>query len=437
MILLSSYIILIGFLYLLITNNINIIGAFLFFSFAVPSQINYTEFLGLNFSKVLWIIFSIYVIRKNKQTNHHPLPIYLFILFFIILLTPSFLSDARLKPAYQMLVYTIPDFFIPGMLLFYSINSIESVRVVLKWTCYLIIFWSGFAVYESITASNFFIDQLAKELPNNNYIVFGYNYIEGLNERFGSTVRAQATVYHPISFGGRVNLLLSLVLMFDLIFNSSISKKLKNFIFFTILIAIIASFLSLSRSCWAYTFFLILFYTRYSNILKKSILINVIYGFAFLLLVFNFNKLYDSFSSIDGSSLNMRSTQFANIIDLIGDQIYFGLGQDADAIFVEKFGYNSNLFGFESFFFHVFFNSGIAGLLYYTIFFSLIMSNSVLRRALVFKQAILLIVIPYLAFILLTGEMLTFWLFWLIVNVAYAFVIIKNQIDKSSGIFFY
>jgi len=133
-----------------------------------------------------------------------------------------------------------------------------------------------------------------------------------------------------------------------------------------------------------------------------------------------------------GSSVDMRVDQYNGVMNLLGSNMLFGLGLNFAQNYVANLGLHTGVYGFESFFFVVILNSGLVGVFYYIVFFFKIGFDLNRSKRDIIRNFARYTIYPYLVFILLTGELQTLWLFWLIINGAYAII----PILKGSNLVF-
>jgi hypothetical protein len=423
-------------LLLCIVKSNHAIGVFIFIEFAFPSSISLLS-KSLNVTELAFIIFLIYPIVKNIGNKPDKYPTSLLIvpiLYIIAMIIPYYNSViVDRSPLLQLLVYDFPKFFFPGVFLFYSIRTYDDFIVVTKWIILLVGFWTCFNFYEFASKKNFFIDLLLKEFPTSTTSVnTGYAYNGStVNERFGSSLRVQATVWHPISYGGRVNLLLCILLLFlSAVKENYISKRFvfKLLIFaayLAVFCTLIASLLTLSRSVWIFSLLTFGIYIYCNTKYKKAIIALglVLSLFVLLFLGYEFIKYFD----VKGSSASMRLNQFNAVMRLLGSDYIWGRGNSFVNDFIDRYGEYTDALGFESFFFVVILESGLVGVLFYFIFFRnifLLFKNSAAKPAIYFG---FYSTFPYLVYILLTGEMQTIWLYWLVINIGAACLKMMEQ----------
>ncbi len=436
MIFLTSLIFLIFLGVLCVLKSPHAIGQFLFIEFFFPTEIVYTSLMMIGVSKVAFCVFFIYVFNANKKQPIYKYPLIILpVLFFFCMFGAYVVSDLA-KPIFRMVFYDMTLLFLPGVLIFYAIKTYEDFILTIKWCTVLIFLWTGYGIYEYAFKANFLIDRLILEFPRYSLNVFkGYDYTS--YERFGSSVRIQGTVFHPIGFGGRINLLLSLLmLMLSLIKEKIVGKHQVSKVFrLAIILAIgcvlLSSLLSFTRSAWVYSLMILVLYFYVHSKHKKTILLIALP--LSLALFISVGAYYLKWLDVEGSSINMRIEQFNAVIKMASDNIVIGLGPDFIENFIMRNGGHTVVFGFESFFFIIIVGFGLLGVTYYCLFFILLTKWLKDTRINPLAHFAVYGIIPYLIFILLTGELQTMWVFWLACNIGFALAKINQSNIKIAS----
>jgi hypothetical protein len=245
-----------------ITANRNAIAVYVFIFLFLPNEIGITKMFDLTAHKAAYLIFTIYIFQINGFRKNNPLKWGYFILI-LSLIVPFFNSiNSNGNLYYNFLIYFIPNLIFPSLFLFYAIKTEIDLKVIFKGLIILIYIWSIYGAFEFISSSNPFIDSLIKEFPTKTLSVSkGYNYTE--NTRFGTFSRLQCTVWHPISFGIRINIILAILsyLKFNYTKIFFITKFRVYYYYYTpIIMLTFLSFATYSRSIWIDTILILLLY---------------------------------------------------------------------------------------------------------------------------------------------------------------------------------
>ncbi|POY34907.1 hypothetical protein C3K47_17540 [Solitalea longa] len=277
---------------------------------------------------------------------------------------------------------------------------------------------TAFGVLEIIIGSNMFWISLERELDIRNF-----TYLAEDRLGLGISDRIKSTCWHSISYSMWLILLYSLVIFFKV--NSIWTKKILTVsnVFFVLvsLLVLINVLYTQARSGWISLLILIvlLIFQNQNKILGRNkllryqLIINLI-PFA-LLIAYSFWILVNSVKG--GSTTNMRIDQFNFIYEkLISKSFYLGYGPYAIDTFMESSEYADAL-GFESFFFQVFVSNGLIGLLGYIFFFlGIVQYPNKSKSFFQIKNFIIPITFAYTLFILLTGEMRTLHIYFIVIS---------------------
>lgn len=177
-----------------------------------------------------------------------------------------------------------------------------------------------------------------------------------------------------------------LVALFFLFFKD-VKKNPKYLIITIVVLAVINTFLSGKRSCLLPIIIFYAFYFWRSKLfsLKNVFLSIFVLVTAFIVIssfpIFNqINKNIESTiffwddnvarkNNVDGSSLEMRQSQFECANQMISNHVFCGLGYDYPSYYSSIRGLHPVMFGFESIYFSVIVSSGLLGLLVWFLFF--------------------------------------------------------------------
>ncbi|MGZ4090994.1 MAG: O-antigen ligase family protein [Bacteroidia bacterium] len=410
-------------LVLILFKSPHAIGLFVFLEFFLPSEILLTSTFALSATRVVYILGLFHVIRNQIRfnTKKHPIAIVALIVLFIVMLFYSYDNTVTKvvsvgNPFYYFITSTVPNFLLPGVVVYFMVQSKNDFKVLIQWLILLVIIWTFFGFYEIILKQNFFIDQLIKEFPKQaGSVVTGYHYSDV--NRFGTTARIQGTVWHPISFGGRICCILGVLLLVKSIFPTRGNKGLILFVNIAIIMIFICVALTVSRSVWLFALMVYVLFVYYKSTDRKLkfgflIFVGVIFLAAF------YAELQETlFNKVQGSSVDMRVSQANSVAKIVSNNYLLGLGQQYTSSYIAKYGLYTDTFGFESFLFVALLDSGLIGIAYYVIFFVMIIYAQRKVRNTDVKNAIKYLTISYIVFIVLTGEMETLWLYWLSINI--------------------
>ena len=258
-----------------ITKNSNAIALYIFIFLFLPNEILISKIFDLTSHKAAYLIFFIYVIQINRFNKYNPMKL-AYIILALSLIVPFFNNKSpEGNIYYNYFIYFIPNLILPSLLLFYGIETLKDLKIIFLSFIFLIYTWSIYGAFEYLTSSNPFIDSLIKEFPLKSLSVSkGYEYTDSI--RLGSISRLQCTVWHPIAFGIRINIILSILLYFkinySIIFYNS-KFRILFFYYLPIFLILLMSFLTVSRSVWFDSTLILLLYWKTlindTNLIKR------------------------------------------------------------------------------------------------------------------------------------------------------------------------
>lgn len=424
MVLSLSKILLLLLTYFSFTKNRIAIAVYLFIYLFLPNEIEITKIFDISAHKAAYLIFFIYVIQINRFSKYNPMKLG-YIILVLSLIVPYFNNNNNEGNIYyNFFIYFIPNLILPSLLLFYGIETVKDLKVIFLSFIILILTWSIYGAFEFLTSSNPFIDSLIKEFPLRSFSVSkGYEYTDSI--RLGSISRLQCTVWHPIAFGIRINIILSILLYFKINYsNIFFHSKLRIFIFFYLptILVLLMSFLTVSRSVWLDSILILFLYWK--TLINDTVFKKIILVILSIILFFNINELIEFINNyllnpFEGSSFAMRFSQISSVLDLLKNNFIFGLGLGFVQNFILINSLTTDLFGFESILFTTIIESGFIGLFSLIIFLTFI-RKSILHKTLNYNKSINILFIPFIITIILTGEMQNLSTFSLLMTILYS-----------------
>lgn len=408
-------------------KNGHALGLFICIMFLLPEEIKIIRFQSLNVIRLALVIMAGYTLVWKKTEFKDFTLLKIAILLAIFLFPGIVVSEYILRNKYVFFVIKFfPNAFFAGLIFYYNFKA-EDFETVKKYIYGLALFWTIYGTLEFITNQNIFIEYLIKAFPNNIFSGIGYDS----TERLFSTSRMQGTCWHPIEFGGRMMLLLSVLVYFFIL----VEEKSKFFRFINI-VAICGSLfmvlLSFSRSAWLASVIVLVFAGNVYLVnlsqtkrLVLSITILVVTYFAYGV----FGAAYEEMNSFGGSSTDMRKNQMDYILHLIRDDQLFGLGKGFIVDFILKFGKSTPALGFESALMKYLTEHGFFGLVGYFLFY--ISVFGIAKGSYKYKMSIYGVTAAFLTYSLFTGEMHGFFIFFLILSMLYKFNEIMIDIEKN------
>lgn len=385
----------------------------------------------------LWFIaLLVLAIFKYKSIirylNKFPYRFYIisFITIFILL---SFFDNRYnvLKNLIRSILYFIDSFGI-FLLIGFFINTKEDAIKILKFFYYLILICAFYSLFVFVFKIN----------PYNNFFsnLYGIHDVsQGFIDR--SRMAISSFIINPHRNGVYMGVAILVRLFLS---NKTIANwKFNRIQILYLIVVLIANVLSNSRASYIAFFIGILIYSILAISKKNKIFIYICLVFYLLLITIyvkiDFNKIYipslliqdssvviqsnknnqiELTEEINGSSLEMRAKQFLLSIELIKDNWLVGNGfrwlkeefglDPTKKDFLIKEGY----YGFESFIFMILVDTGLLGLIAYSLVYFIIVKYNlinILKRKdnkKIFLAATLnfSIIFTYLSFIMITGE---------------------------------
>jgi hypothetical protein len=265
--------------------------------------------------------------------------------------------------------HTIFSVFMYGFFayVFYILPKDKKISRSIKISILISAFILGvYSIYSYVTVSNIYTDYLSHFLRSSDFDSTTQDYSDARGIRF----RVSGNVNNPVFFSGELMMLLAFC-CYEYLRNDK--KTYKSFLIICILILLIGTFVTGSKSGILPSLFLV-FYTLYKAAgIKKT----VIYSFVFVLLStivlpiissilkIDFSILFNSlnvFSDHAGSTVGMRTSQLSGLLDCVGNNLFFGNGIGWCHYYNMKYGSHQILLGFESILFSSFCEGGIWGL---------------------------------------------------------------------------
>ena len=302
---------------------------------------------------------------------------------------------------------------------------------------YLII--SIYGIYTWLLNSNPYLDFLSSS-ANQGYRELVFNYSEQV--RSGVYGRVQSTFYHPISYGGHLAIVCSLII-YQLY---SVEKKLKPLYLITIGLIILNIIITNSRSP---LIFLLIVVIPFFIVFKKNRILLIILPLVFYLSVGVFPQLLKinyidtinsalSFgfstkeNSIKGSSIEVRMLQTDISLNYFNQSPLVGFGGTKIREIV-TFQTDKDLSGAESFLFELLIETGLIGFFIYGFLFIRLIyiflkirtkSNPELKYI---SHLGLSLVIGFLVLIIMTGRMGTMFFFFFVITIYLMIVRYKTR----------
>lgn len=392
---------------------------FVFIQLVLPEELSIIELLSLNACRLSLLAQLIFLIRRKKDdTAPISFPFWKPILLFSLILLPTYFfttfSEGFPRGAYVYLIYFFSKYFLPGIVLYYSIRNYEDFKAVIKGILLSVLVMGIYGLYEYMNNyNNPFWDAMQREFDLEKI----YDY--GDDDRFGFDNRIKSTAVHAIVYGGRLINLIPVLLLSLLPGKDQLTNygpRHKVFITLALTVLFLNIFLTVTRTCWVsagLSVFLVFFFER-KVFLSKSPFFRIgallIVGAILYFLPALFHKVNDS--NISGSSISLRMDQFNFIFDAIVEkEFYLGYGPGAITSFIDT-GIFPQALGFESFLFEVFVAGGLVAFIAYLILYSNIV-RFIRKKISTTKSFIYALFISHLSFIMLTGERQTFFVFFI------------------------
>lgn len=326
---------------------------------------------------------------------------------------------------------------------FLSIQKDQDLRPCLQVSYYGLLVLTGFAILNYLTKHAIFIDEMLKGveltdiMPNSGS---AYTY----SERF----RVQAMFINPFDYG----YICILLLLFNwyAYMRSFITKKRFCITIVCCIFGIITCGCRTNMFCCLIgTFVYVLFAFDLKKKTKYFVVFSLLSIISLSLIPLLQEKLYemlsmfDKNSSVGGSSIEMRTLQYAAVWYHIKDHILFGRGLDFFNIDMgwgegKQFLVDKDLFGLEGVIMSYLLERGIVGVCFYFFFYVYLLTFSIKHHhenRLVSALCIATIV-TYLAFANMTGELNSSFPTLLIlgcgIRLLYGYIKNKYSYDNSS-----
>jgi len=409
------------------------IAIFIFIFVVFPTDILFLDFFSLNFirASIVLAFFNVlhyhYVKRKILFFSRYKSYFYS-ILIFTLFLMPSFtsaqFSEGGTRGIYLYFTYYFIEQFLPGIIIMFVIETELDFYFYVKCILCSVLCMCLFGFYEYYTDDNPLQDWL--KTVNTGILV---EYAE--ETRFGFSRRVQSTSWHPIAYGSYLSMYIILFFIFIIKgYKSKVYKKTNLYFNIVILMSIANIVLTASRAPWLCTLTtisLILvinfkFFMRRYFVLKTMLLILITPVF----LYFVINLLsYVMNSQVSGSSLSMRFDQFSYIANRMGGALYIGYGPTGIEEFF-KTGQFGNALGFESIIFVYLVDFGLIGLIGLIFLYYRTAKSLGGRNKSFYTSYFYVILISHLIFVVLSGELRTFRIFWMLYSMI--FIISKKEL---------
>lgn len=374
---------------------------------------------------VLLIVAATLDLIKNRK--HYPKKQFKEITLPVIyLIVPLAIIGVFANLGYSFQIKSLLQFFVTEISPYISLLVlIKTKKQLLSFINVLLISYCVISVYGIYT----YVIKM-----NPLYIFFVANYTYGYEvedytgDGFGSirgalTGAASGNLSGPLPWGQE-----SMLVALFLIFNKYIKNK--RLLILTIILASINVFLSGKRSCLtplliAFAYFL--FIRRNVFTLKRILYIAGVALALFITInlfpqleklnknlttsIFFWNDQLAEKQDVGGSSLEMRLDQFNYANNMIADNPLFGLGYDWPSYYSKKNGEHPYMHGFESIYLRTIVESGLIGLIVWTVFFvrfyRLTNNRTNHKESLVFHLCFILSCI-------LTGIQASMWIYMLL-----------------------
>lgn len=355
---------------------------------------------------------------------------------FIILVACLFLSVlGNGFKNLDVLIMFIASIIVPSLVIWFYCRN-ETYNNLIKTLKHVFFVAGVYGLFTFFFDVNPYLDYLRTAYADNP-VNFIFDYSN--NEVRGN--RLQSFFNHPIRFGGFIAIVMPLMLVIP-IANVPISNRDKIGYYLSFFFLLLCLILVNSRS--PLILFIVAISFLFFNFKKKWLYLFSILVFVaplFFLFINESSEYFqtigslfnliqgDSESKMGGSSIEMRFIQLAAVQEIFATSPFFGggLGYTNQLVLDATV---EDLYGAESFLFSVMIDTGICGVLGYSLFFIYIINTLVKRRGM-FKEIMILkylyssligTVIGYLLFILITGELdtLRFFLIYLVAITAFA-----------------
>ncbi len=425
-----SVLILAFFAFILVLNQVYGVILLTFICVFIPSAVNISDKPVPTIA--LCIFFAYYIVRlifvKGVFQNLLEFPIRKMVIFLLsamifITLLNSFAGGGK------MAVEIVEKFFL-GLAIWVTLRNYKDTRKFFKylWIFFWVICFYG--VVCAVTNKNPYIDYIEKQYqdPENTDLIHNYN--EDSHNEY-RTSRTQSVFNHPIRYGAHLAMVTPFII--TLIFTSR--RKKRNYYLGLLGVITLCIILSNSRSGMlemviSSIVLFLLYKPRDRAVIILSIGVILFLGIWVSPLLSNYSDTIDSVfqiltgsttSSVGGSSIAMRLGQLAATFGVFIKSPYYGYGFGYTGSLVLS-GSVSGLLGAESFLFELMIDTGIVGMTAFTLFFIFLFSYFLrLRKKPFFKNykylinSVIAMIAGYLVLILATGELHTFYFFFMLI----------------------
>jgi hypothetical protein len=377
-------------------------------------------------SILLAVFFTLISTQKlNKKINYR---YYIGILGFLSLIMPTYLLVGEFGSFNERLAKFVFNFityeFLGGVVIFLSIKNEDDFKFFIKIILISLATIGIYGLFEFLTDSNPFLYWI-KSLKSDNYKIIEYSSNSEMADgvRFGMTRRIQSTNWHPIAYGGILSMLFFITIYY---YNEN-----KIFAILCGLVAILNILLTFSRAPWVSTILgglLYIFLIRKDKLHKNGVKKFLFYSLSFLMLTILLVSSYIFLikTNIGGSSIEMRISQSTYLLDLIQSKLITGFGPNAVNQYLATNG-RTELFGFESIVFVYMFNFGILGILALIYIYMTTLKLIKIYGNSINKILFKCVLVSHLTFVIISGEIRTFRIFWLIYSMFLAISLIEKK----------
>ena len=406
------------------------IALYIFFSFLVP--VISLPILPFSFLTLVMVLRIVYEISSSgKKPDFHPLIPYAFLMTFQLLMIPF--QSSGMPQSLQFSSWRIELFtglFVPVVLWWVLSSDKSSPRLITGMICVMIVVTGLYGLF------------LTQTVGVNPYITL-VNLIEGRTDFMEEWLSADDRLFgrsssmfdHPMRWG----FFLDMALCFLLAVKDNMKKWLFIFLVALVLVNIVVCGVRTSLA----TAMVVMAYYMFRNMSFRTILYAFISFAILLVIVYSNDNLLNYVASIfdlsgkktdvNGSSLDLRLSQFNAVFSVIRDHEMFGNGYGWVSYYLSVNGNHPVLYAFESLLYIILCQSGFIGLFLWIIFsvFSLTVPRMVLSNK---KKCIVTdcIFIAYIIYCLLTGDyafMRMYYVFYVsIIGIYYAEQ--KNKKEK-------
>jgi hypothetical protein len=385
-----------------------------------------------------------------------------------------FIYHGALKKEYRfpirgLYTNTLIVFFIGIIAILFLSSNIAGIFIQLKHIFGLIYYLSYAYIAWIIYNNNIYIIKFSKILSiivlvTTIYGIFCYittsnPYIAILENHTGTQIialmeenrgglegRIQSTMSHPLTWSGCC----FLFFLFFLQKKNDINPTIRYCLLFLLIINI---FLTGSRSVFVaflFSLFLLFIYRKKNvkTILSVGLSISLILLFFYTIpslqnyrniiesSIFFWDESISQQSNIQGSSVSMRLLQLLGSIEMIQNNLLFGLGHGYVDYYTSNIGQHPILYGVESLIYNKLVEGGIVDLLLWLYLFIVLYRNiGKINKQLLTKQDTSIIktyVTSYFIYSLFTGFMQTFLCFIIIYVILVKRLIVRSKIESNT-----